>query len=274
MKPLSDQQYKLLIIDSGVGGLSILNEIRQALPSFHSVYIADNFFYPYGTKSEQEIIDRVVTLATQALNNDQFAALVLACNTASTIALPALRRTLDIPVIGVVPAIKPAAIKSTSKVIGLLATPGTVARQYTQDLINTFADHCTVIKVGSSTLVDMAENTLEQKHHSTEEYATVLADFWKQPYASTLDTIVLGCTHFPLLAEQLKAAAPDRDIQWIDSGAAVARQIKASLLNTQEFSTDCPQGSHTLLFTAAKDITPNLTASLRQLGISNINFLD
>ncbi|MEM8594242.1 MAG: glutamate racemase [Pseudomonadota bacterium] len=272
---MSHSNTQLLIIDSGVGGLSILNEIRKSMPSISSHYIADNAFYPYGILSEEVIIERVLSLAHNALANDSFSALVLACNTASTVALPELRKALNIPVIGVVPAIKPAAIQSQSKVIGLLATPGTVKRQYTLDLISAFASDCKVIRVGSRPLVDMAENMLECKHHSSQDYIDILQPFWDAPYGDELDTIVLGCTHFPLVKKELQHACSSRGkkIQWVDSGAAIAKRIRSYLEQDENADLDVQtSGSHSLYFTQQKRITEDLAHSLRRLSVSDIQF--
>jgi len=146
-----------LIFDSGVGGLSVSAEIRKALPGMQQTYAADDIFRPYGEKTEVQLKSRLPALLwtlTEAVNPDL---VVIACNTASTTVLPEIRAALDVPVIGVVPAIKPAAAKSRTKTIAVLGTPGTVQRRYVDELIDDFAGDCRVILQGSVNLVDIAE---------------------------------------------------------------------------------------------------------------------
>jgi glutamate racemase len=215
----------IAVFDSGVGGLSVAVEIARLLPGARLAYICDNGFFPYGTKDEAELIarvDRVASGAVAALAPD---ALVVACNTASTVALPRLRSHLALPVVGVVPAVKPAASLSAKRVIGLLGTPGTVRRAYTQDLIDRFAADCTVLRVGSAELVEMAEAALAGEPPAPASVERVLAPFFDRPAAEQPDIVVLACTHFPLLSAALEAAAP-AGTGFIDSGRAVAERVR------------------------------------------------
>ena len=218
----------ILVFDSGVGGLSIVEHLRLALPGVAITYLADTLFFPYGMMQEQALVKRVVTLLGQAHERYNPDLIVVACNTASTLVLPTLRETLTIPIVGVVPAIKPAAQLSTSKVIGLLATPGTIRRDYTDELIADFAPECEVIRVGSSQLVQVAEEALRGCHHDPDVFRTALAPFFEHRRSGELDTIVLACTHFPLVKEQLAMAAPGIS-HWVDSGAAIARRVRQLL---------------------------------------------
>ena len=229
----------VLIFDSGVGGLSILADVAAALPHLPLVFACDNAFFPYGTKTETELLDRVDAVLQALISKLQPQLVVIACNTASTVALPRLRSRYAIPIVGVVPAIKPAAQQSHNKVIGLLATPATVQRPYTDELIREFAGDCTVIKVGSRELVQLAEDKLRGLPIHVEQVRAILAPFFVDP-ARTPDTIVLGCTHFPLLRDELTAAAA-QPVQWVDSGAAIARRV-ASLT---EVSTTASNASRT-----------------------------
>ena len=149
---------RILVFDSGVGGLSIVHEIQKKLPFAPLVYASDNAFFPYGTKGEAELIARVDKVLRKIIAAHPIDIIVIACNTASTLTLPHLRNSFTQPVVGVVPAIKPAAAQSKSQVIGLLATPATVARPYTQALIREHAPNAKVISVGSSELVQLAEH--------------------------------------------------------------------------------------------------------------------
>ena len=213
----------VLIFDSGVGGLSILADIAAALPGLPLVFACDNAFFPYGTKTETELLDRVDAVLQTLLASVQPQLVVVACNTASTVALPRLRSRYPIPIVGVVPAIKPAAQQSRNKIIGLLATPATVQRPYTDELIREFAADCQVIKIGSRELVQLAEDKLRGLSVNTAQLQAILAPFFADP-AHAPDTIVLGCTHFPLLRAELDAAVP-QPVQWVDSGTAIARRV-------------------------------------------------
>lgn len=218
----------IAVFDSGVGGLSVASEIAALLPGAELAYVCDNGFFPYGTKAEAELIDRVdriVSAAAEAIRPD---AVVVACNTASTVALPRLRSHLPMPIIGTVPAIKPAAALSSRRIIGLLGTPGTVRRAYTQDLIDRFASDCTVLRLGSAELVEMAEAALAGAPPSTADLARLLAPFFELPVSRQPDIVVLACTHFPLLTDRLQQAAPP-GVRFIDSGRAIAERVKTVL---------------------------------------------
>ena len=233
----------VLVFDSGVGGLSILAELRRALPQCQLTFACDNEQFPYGTKDERtltERVDKVLKALIRRVNPD---IIVVACNSASTLVLPRIRSHFNKPVVGVVPAVKPAAKLSTTKRIGLLATPGTVKRQYTKQLITDFASDCTVISVGSSELVALAEQKLRGEAVSTNALKKILAPFLAEP---ELDTMILACTHFPLLRDELSELM-DSDVQWVDSGQAIARRVQSLL---PELSSELPRQTDSLaLFT-------------------------
>jgi len=218
----------IAVFDSGVGGLSVAQEIASLLPGAALNYFCDNGFFPYGTKTEAELVDRVDEVIARAVRTVRPDAVVIACNTASTVALPRLRSHLDMPVVGVVPAVKPAALRSRRRVIGLLGTTGTVRRAYTQDLIDRFAADCTVLRIGSAELVEMAEAALEGAAPAPDAVASVLAPFFERPEAQRPDTVVLACTHFPLLADALRDASPP-GTEFVDSGRAVAERVRSVL---------------------------------------------
>jgi|SRR5690625_1978782 len=225
---------KVLVFDSGVGGLSVLDEIRRLTPWCRLVYASDNAAFPYGTKEEMRLVDRVDRVLRRLIEREQPDILVVACNTASTLALPHIRSHFERPVVGVVPAIKPAAKLSKTGVIGLLATPGTIARPYTQQLIDDFAPHCEIIRIGSSRLVELAEQHLRGREVAAEELQGIIAPLFHATPRGNADVVVLACTHFPLIRALLAGVAP-RSVAWIDSGAAIARRV-ASLL-----PADCDQ---------------------------------
>jgi len=214
----------IVVFDSGVGGLSVYQEIVKKCPNHDYVFVSDNQAFPYGTKAESALIERVLTVIHTVEQQYQPDLLVVACNTASTVVLPSLRNCFKFPIVGVVPAIKPAAIKSKTKTIGLLATPGTIARSYTQSLINEFASGCSVIKVGSSKLVEMAERKLYGHCVNTDEIREQLIPFFNTP---KLDILVLACTHFPLLNKEIECffQLNNHPIELIDSGLAIANRV-------------------------------------------------
>jgi glutamate racemase len=213
----------LLFFDSGVGGLSVLAPTRALLPHAPIVYAADNAGFPYGTKSEAELAARVPALLGRLVERFKPRLAVLACNTASTIALDHVRAALDIPVVGTVPAIKPAAEQSRSRVIGVLGTEATVRQPYVDDLAARFAADCTVIRHGSAELVTLAEAKLAGVSIDPKSIAAALAPLRGAPGGESIDVIVLACTHFPLLAAEIAEAWPG--VALVDGGSGIARRI-------------------------------------------------
>ncbi|MGV8927369.1 MAG: glutamate racemase [Ewingella sp.] len=211
----------VLVFDSGVGGLSVYHEVRQMLPDLHYIYAFDNVAFPYGEKSEEFIVERVVEIVNAVAKRHPLSIIVIACNTASTVSLPALRAKFACPVIGVVPAIKPAAKLTRNGVIGLLATRATVQRPYTHDLIARFATDCKILLLGSAELVEIAEAKLHGAAVSLSVLQRILQPWLRMKEPP--DTVVLGCTHFPLLNEELMQVLPD-GTRLIDSGSAIARR--------------------------------------------------
>lgn len=255
---------RVLVFDSGVGGLSVLAEIARRLPGVALAFTGDNRHFPYGTKPVEVLLPQIEDSVRQAMAACDPDLLVIACNTASTFALPHLRAILPIPVVGVVPAIKPAAALSASKVIGLLATPATVDRPYTLDLIDRFAPDCVVIRVGSAELVALAEADLRGRPPPRDRLAAILGPFFAGPDGARLDIIVLACTHFPLLRDALAAATP-RPVTFLDSGEAIARRVEA-LLGLKALPAVAP-GRHRAYFTAPDDGLADLAPSLDHLGL-------
>lgn len=215
-----------LVFDSGVGGLTVAAEIRALLPDLAMTYVADDEFRPYGNKTEEALNARLPGLLSTLSDMIRPDIVVIACNTASTTALTEIREVLSVPVVGVVPAIKPAAEQSQTKVIGVLGTPGTVRRRYVDGLISEFAGDCEVVLCGSVGLVEMAERKLAGDALNVSD---MRADIMPLLERSDLDTVVLACTHFPLLREELTTLGGH--INWIDSGAAIARRVKSLLPN-------------------------------------------
>ena len=219
---MSDIQ-PLLIFDSGVGGLSVLRPIRALMPTAPIVYVADSAGYPYGTKQTSEIEARVPALLGRMVERFDPELIVIACNTASTIALDAVRSALDLPIVGTVPAIKPAARLSQTRVIGVLGTEATVRQPYVDRLSAEFAADCTVLRHGSAELVDLAEAKLRGETTDPAAYRRILDGLLAQPGGERMDTVVLACTHFPLVQEELEAAAP-RPLHFLDGSEGIARR--------------------------------------------------
>ena len=215
----------VLIFDSGVGGLSVAAALRRHYPGAALSYACDNAWLPYGLRPDAVLTQRIVAVCHAAVAACRPAVLVVACNTASTLALEPLRRALSIPVIGTVPAIKPAAALSRTRHLGLLATTATVGRPYTQRLIERFAADCRVTCVAADALVTEAEAWLGGATPEPVRLNAVLTPLWQAASADVaLDTVVLGCTHFPLLTPWLAALSPV-PLAWVDSGDAIARRV-------------------------------------------------
>lgn len=218
----------ILLYDSGMGGLTVYDEIRKVLPDAHYIYCFDNAFFPYSEKSEAVLIERAVKIVQKIAEKQPLDMVVVACNTASTVVLPALREHFSFPIVGTVPAIKPAAEISQTKTIGLLATKGTVARPYVAELIEKYAQDCIVEKIGSTDLVEIVEEKQRTGKVDMSRLQNVVAE-WKEH--STLDTVILGCTHFPLVKAELKQLLPNVRY-FVDPGIGIAKRV-VSLLETQ-----------------------------------------
>ena len=259
----------LLIFDSGVGGLSVLAPTRALLPNAPIVYVADNAAFPYGTRSEAEIAARVPALLGRLVERYRPRLAVIACNTASTIALDHVRAALDIPVVGTVPAIKPAAEMSKSRVIGVLGTDATVRQPYVDDLAAEFAADCTLIRHGSPELVELAEAKLAGERIDPVGRRRGGPADARQPTAATeIDVIVLACTHFPLLAEELAAALPG--VTLVDGGPGIARRI-AWLTKDQSWPA-APEPRHCGLHRRRRRRTA-LRHSLARFGLEQVQSL-
>jgi glutamate racemase len=215
----------ILVFDSGLGGLTVLREIVGARPDARYVYVADDAFFPYGHHSEEQIIARVVPLVGELIAAHSPDLVVIACNTASTLVMSHLRSAYTVPFVGTVPAIKPACASSKTKRVSVLGTKGTVKREYTRKLIDDFAVGCEVTLVGSSELAALAESALSGNEVSDQDIAAELAPcFVGAGDAARTDTVVLACTHYPLLLDRLIKLAP-WPVDWIDPAPAIARRV-------------------------------------------------
>lgn len=259
----------ILFFDSGVGGLSVLAPARALLPNAPIVYAADNAGFPYGLKSEGETAARVPVLLGRLAERYRARLVVIACNTASTIALAPVRAALDLPVVGTVPAIKPAAAASVTRAIGVLGTDATVRQPYVDRLSGEFAADCLVLRHGSARLVELAEARLRGEADDMAAYRAVLSGLLDQPGGERIDTVVLACTHFPLVADALAAAAP-RPLRFIDGGAGIARRID-HLLQGQLWPDAPPPGI--AVFTAPFTPSDGLRGGLAAHGLTRIEWL-
>lgn len=261
-----DANAPVLFFDSGVGGLSVLGPTRKLLPNAPIVYAADSAGFPYGKRSEAEIASRVPALLGRLVERFHPRLAVIACNTASTIALEHVRSALDLPVVGTVPAIKPAAETSKSRVIGVLGTEATVRQPYVEDLAAKFAADCTIIRHGSPELVELAEAKLAGGDVDVEAVRTAAQSMFDAADGNRIDTVVLACTHFPLLEDELRTAFPD--VRYVDGGPGIARRI-AWLTREQPWPTSPSPGL--MLFTGPAR-HPSLSM-LSRYGIGEITTL-
>ncbi len=259
----------ILFFDSGVGGLSVLAPAARLLPQAPLVYVADSAGFPYGTKSEIEIAARVPALLGRLAERYDPRLIVIACNTASTIALQHVRAALDLPIVGTVPAIKPAAVLSRTRAIGVLGTDATVRQPYVDDLAARFAADCTVLRHGSAELVDLAEAALGGVPPPRERLRGVLAGLFDQPGGERIDVIVNACTHFPLLAHDLTAAAP-HPVAFVDGGEGIARRV-AHLTESHAWPDSAGEGR--AVFTARDSRTDALAPALARFGLTKIESL-
>ena len=276
---------KILVFDSGVGGLSIVDalqhyafaEINNHI-SLDITFVSDNRYFPYGIKTDQQLNDRVLTLFNQLIPQLQPDVVIIACNSASTIVLPSLRKHFDLPIIGVVPAIKPAAQLSKNKSIALLATPATVQRSYTAKLISDFASDCQIVKIGSSELVTIAEQKLRNQTIDMAELEVIIGPIFCQ--STAVDTVVLACTHFPLLMDELQSIEKNRaqsnsrqtSIIWIDSSVAIARRLEQILLpkyRDDRWFADVGISKNRVILTSSDQATQPL-ATYNQFGFTSI----
>ena len=261
----SPARGRVLVFDSAVGGLTVAEEIRALGPVLGVHYAADSGFFPYGDKSDEALRERLPKVAKALCDRVRPDVFVIACNTASTLALQDVRAALDIPVVGTVPAIKPAAQLTRTGTIGLLATPGTIRRAYTSELIEKFAGHLRVIMHGSIELVRLAEAHARGEDIHIDRFAEAQAPLFDVPGGEKIDTIVLACTHFPLVRGQLIASAP-QPVSYVDSGAAIARQtIRVLPVETEARGI----GGHAYLTSHPED-EADLALVLRRYGFPEL----
>lgn len=236
----------LLFFDSGIGGLSVLAEARKSLPTAPIVYLCDRAFFPYGDRTEAEIAARVPALLGRAVERFRPRLVVIACNTASTIALSVVRTALQLPIVGTVPAIKPAAEMTKSGVIGLLGTQATVRQHYVDKLAADHAAGMTLLRHGDAELAPAVEAKLRGEAVDPDIWQRAMRGLLDQEGGEAMDVVVLGCTHFPLAQAELAAVAPQ--VGFVDGAAGIARRIER--LTAGQPWPDAPSGG---LFASTAD---------------------
>ena len=263
-----DANAPVLLFDSGVGGLSVLGELRAVLPEAPVIYAADNGGMPYGPKSEAEVAARVCGLLGRMSERYRPRLICIACNTASTIALGMVRDVLAVPIVGTVPAIKLAAQQSRSGTIGLLGTAATIRQGYVDRLEAEFAANNRLLRFAAPELVDAAEAKLRGSPVDPAVYARAAAGLRDQPGGAEIDTVVLACTHFPLLhAELVEAFGPG--VTFADGSAGIARRI-VHLTQGQPFARAAPDFA---VFTSQAENLAALAPALAQYGLSRWEIL-
>jgi glutamate racemase len=260
-------QPTILVFDSGLGGLTVLGRTTQACPGAHIVYAADDAGFPYGRLSEDELVIRVLAVMERLIARFHPDLVVIACNTASTLVLPALRARFAIPFVGTVPAIKPAAAATRSGMISVLATPGTVARDYTRELIETYAASHRVTLVGATRLAGLAEQALKGEIVDDAALAAEIAPCFVEVDGRRTDVVTLSCTHYPLLLERMKRLAP-WPVEWIDPAPAIARRVADLLSGARQAGLVCHDA--TAVFTNGSSLTGPLRIALAGYGLAQV----
>lgn len=266
-----DRRQSLLVLDSGIGGITVVRAIRELSREIAVTYVSDNGLFPYGGRDPGELTQRLKTLVGQGLDHLAIDAVVIACNTASTVVLDELRKAFPVPFVGVVPPIKTAGAISRTRVIGLLATEGTVRGSYVDDLIQSFAADCRVAKVACPELVDLAEDKARARPVDRRRLRAALAPLMAPEFAE-LDVVVLGCTHFPILKSELEQEYRS-DVLWLDPAFPVARQLVRVLQETppRQERMRLATVPDTVFFTAEGRLPDDLRPFLAEAGFDRLD---
>jgi glutamate racemase len=255
----------ILVFDSGLGGLTVFREIAAARPDAAYIYLADDAAFPYGDMREDALITRILHVIGKAKADFNPDLIVVACNTASTLALKDLRAQYRVPFVGTVPAIKPACAQSATKRVAVLGTQATVSREYTRALIREFAQGCAVDLVGSSKLAAFAEAELAGTPAPDAAIAAEIATCFVEQDGRRTDTVVLACTHYPLLGERFRKLAP-WPVAWLDPSAAIARRV-IDLIGPKSAAV---AATPRMIFTSGKAPSPTLAAALADYGFAPV----
>ncbi len=254
----------ILIFDSGLGGLTVHREVREARPDAHFVYVADDAFFPYGNHGEAELVERIVALMGDLIERQRPDLVVIACNTASTLVLPHLRARFAVPFIGTVPAIKPACAASMTKRVSVLGTEATVSREYTRALIRDFANGSDITLVGSARLAGYAEAELQGTPVDDLEIRREIEACFVDDGGRRTDTVVLACTHYPLVLHRFERLAP-WPVTFLDPAPAIARRVTDLIGPQAGREAPTPAG---IVFTSGRAPSSALTAALSGFGLA------
>ena len=267
----------ILVFDSGLGGTTVLKAIQEQLPDNIYSYMLDNDAFPYSNKSDAFLLERIQRLFNKLIPLAQPDLVVIACNTASTLTLQMLREHFNLPFVGVVPAIKPAAALSKTQTLALLATEATIHRDYIDQLWAAHACHCELLRLGSQRLVELAEEKIQGNNIDINCVKQELLPLMQHPLHQQIDVFILGCTHFPALKSELALAWP-WPAQWIDSGDAIARRVKELCEDTPSSPGQNPEAeaatSRGKLFLTAPDTHGQKLQALQRFGIHLCQLLE
>ncbi|WP_244656385.1 MULTISPECIES: glutamate racemase [unclassified Rhizobium] len=248
--PMPPGSKPVLVLDSGIGGLTVLREARVLMPERGFIYVADDAGFPYGGWEEGALTERLLSLFGWLIETHQPEICIVACNTAFTLASAALRAKFpDMTFVGTVPAIKPAAERTRSGLVSVLATPGTVKRAYTRDLIQSFASQCHVRLVGSENLARMAEAWIRGEPVSDDAVLAEISPCFVEEKGARTDIVVLACTHYPFMANVFRKLAP-WPVDWLDPAEAIARQARRKVEMVQ--GAEHPEGFDFAIFTSGR----------------------
>ncbi len=248
---MTSAERPVLMFDSGIGGLTVLREARVLMPDRRFIYVADDAAFPYGAWEEGALRQHILSLFKRLLERFDPAVSVIACNTASTLVIDDLRAAFPgHPFVGTVPAIKPAAERTRSGLVSVLATPGTVKRQYTRDLIRAWATKCHVRLVGSENLATLAEAYMREGFVDEDAVRAETASCFIEQDGRRTDIVVLACTHYPFLANRMRKTAP-WPVDWLDPAEAIARRA-LSLLEPVETTAPFGEGVDLAVFTSGR----------------------
>lgn len=260
----------ILVFDSGLGGLTVFRELVKARPDARYAYVGDDAFFPYSSHSEAALVERILALMGELIERERPDLIVIACNTASTLVLPQLRARFTVPFIGTVPAIKPACATSVSKRVSVLGTEATVSREYTRALIRDFANGADVTLVGSARLAGYAEAELQGTPVGDDAIRAEIAQCFVDEAGRRTDTIVLACTHYPLLLERFRLLAP-WPVNFLDPAPAIARRL-TDLIGPQ--SNGPAPAPARIAFTSGAMPSPVLAAALAPFGLAATAAID
>jgi glutamate racemase len=264
---------RILFFDSGMGGLTVARAVATELPDADLVYSADTAGFPYGAWTEASLTQRIIRVLTELIDRVRPDVVVIACNTASTLAMIPVRRTFSLPFVGTVPAIKPAAAATKSNIVGVLATPGTVSREYTQLLVKTYAGHCKVVLHGAPRLAELAERFLGGEMIDDAVLRAEINPVFVEEAGARTDVVVLGCTHYPLLVDSMRRVAP-WDVEYIDPAPAIARRVAFVLEELGDRRT-IPSGvAHGTVFLTSHGATDGIRNAYREMGFSTVEVVN